>query len=253
MLDRFMHTNVISTTPIGENGRPTSFAIKLLGEAGRSHCESFRSPYTQRLLKPYIFRDLKPDYPMIKLLQEIHSHALSAACRMAEEEGGLRYQALPVDLVYIRPQHVAVINSICRSFFWANIDLTDQLNYPEFSVVALYGKLVIGFACMAPIADCNEAYLSFLWAHPHFRRRGLARCMLYHLSQSCMGRDIVLHVGVTNPAVFLYQSFGFRVEKVCLNFYDKYIPVPPTRKGAHNLASQASRESRHALYMRLKW
>ncbi|OQR77650.1 cysteine-rich protein 2-binding protein-like [Tropilaelaps mercedesae] len=256
MLDQFVHTNVISTTSVqtdGDNIRDVSFATKLLGsKAANSSLSGFRSPYTQRLLKPYIFRDLKPDYPRIKLMQEIHSYVLSTE-RHTPCSNGVGYEVLPVDLVYIRPQHVAVINSICRSFFWAGIDLTGQLVYPEFSVVALYGKLVIGFACMAPLANCNEAYLSFLWTHPHFRRRGLARCMLYHLSQSCMGRDIVLHVAITNPAVFLYQSFKFKVEKLCLNFYDKYLPMPPARKCVHNINPQTSKENRHALYMRLKW
>ncbi|XP_022692721.1 cysteine-rich protein 2-binding protein-like isoform X2 [Varroa jacobsoni] len=255
MLDRFVHTNVIAATSVSmvvADGGNIRFATKLLGsEASWSKLNGFRSPYTQRFLKPFIFRDINPDYPRIKLLQEIHSHPLSAACRHAG--GEIAYEILSVDLVYIRPEHIAVINSICRSFFWAGIDMTDQLNYPEFSVVALYGKLIIGFACMAPLANCNEAYLSFLWTHPHFRRRGLARCMLYHLSQSCMGRDIVLHVAATNPAVFLYQSFKFRVEKVCLHFYDKYLSLPVGRKDGRSSNSQTSKEGRHALYMRLKW
>ena len=56
--------------------------------------------------------------------------------------------------------------------------------------------------------------------------------------QSCSGRDIVLHVSANNPAVLLYQNFGFKVEETVLNFYDKYLPAGST-------------ECKHALFLRL--
>jgi ribosomal protein S18 acetylase RimI-like enzyme len=37
--------------------------------------------------------------------------------------------------------------------------------------------------------------------------------MLYHLVQSCQGKDVTLHVSVDNPAMLLYQSFGFKAER----------------------------------------
>lgn len=232
VLDRFVHTNVISTPRIVDSQE--KFSVKLLGSNAAFTELGFRSPYTHRDLKPYIFRDHDADYPRIQLMKEICSHRLVANGERTE------YSVKSVDFVYIRPHHVAVVNSICRSFFWEGIDMSDQLNYPEFSVVALYGKIVIGFAFMAPLEKCNDAYLSFLWTHPHFRRKGLARFMLYHLTQSCAGKDITLHTAATNPAVFLYQKFKFRVEKFCLNFYEKYLPG-------------SSKECKHALFMRLKW
>ncbi|XP_003738918.1 cysteine-rich protein 2-binding protein [Galendromus occidentalis] len=231
VLDRFVHTNVISTPMTFDSQE--KFSVKLLGTNAAFTQIGFRSPYTHRDLKPFIFRDSHPDYPRIRLMKEICSHRLISECERTE------YAVKSVDFVYVRPHHIAVVNSICRSFFWEGIDMSDQLNYPEFSIVALYGKIVIGFAFMAPLANCNDAYLSFLWTHPHFRRRGLARFMLYHLTQSCAGKDITLHVAATNPAVFLYQNFKFRIEKYCMNFYEKYLPGP-------------SRECKHALFMRLK-
>jgi ribosomal protein S18 acetylase RimI-like enzyme len=56
--------------------------------------------------------------------------------------------------------------------------------------------------------------------------------------QSCVGKDITLHVSANNPAVMLYQNFGFKVEERILNFYEKYLPAD-------------SQECKHALFLRL--
>ena len=56
-----------------------------------------------------------------------------------------------------------------------------------------------------------------------------------------MGKDITLHVSANNPAVLLYQKFGFKVEEHIHNFYDKYLPSNST-------------ECKHALFLRLsRW
>ena len=53
-----------------------------------------------------------------------------------------------------------------------------------------------------------------------------------------MGKDITLHVSPTNPAVLLYQKFGFKVEETVNNFYDKFLPPE-------------SKDCKHALFLRL--
>lgn len=53
-----------------------------------------------------------------------------------------------------------------------------------------------------------------------------------------MGRDITLHVSATNPAIFLYQKFGFKMEEFIQDFYEKYLPG-------------GSRECKHAFFLRL--
>jgi len=45
-------------------------------------------------------------------------------------------------------------------------------------------------------------------------------------------------VSANNPAVLLYQNFGFKVEEHIKDFYDKYLPVD-------------SNECKHALLLRL--
>lgn len=120
--------------------------------------------------------------------------------------------------------------------------MTDCLSYPDYSIIALYKKLVIGCAFLVPDVGHNEAYVSFLAVRPGWERVGIASFMLYHLTQvcdlsfefkfhfiiimlqTCMGKDITLHVSASNPAICLYQKFGFKIEEVVLDFYEKYFP-----------------------------
>ena len=57
----------------------------------------------------------------------------------------------------------------------------------------------------------SESYLSHLAVHPAWRGNGLATFMLYHLIQTNLGKDLTLHVSASNPALLLYQKFGFKV------------------------------------------
>ncbi|XP_034236276.1 cysteine-rich protein 2-binding protein [Thrips palmi] len=202
----------------------SSFMLRLLG---RVEPTCFVSPYTERLLKPFIRRDYQSEPLRLLLMADLR--------RRANRTESKRY---PIDYTYVQPHHIPAINSLCELFFWPGIDLSESLLYPDFSCVALYRKLVIGFAFMVPDVNYNESYISFLFTRPEWRRAGIATFMLYHLIQTCMGKDITLHVSVTNPAVMLYQKFGFKVEELVQDFYDKYLPA-------------GSKECKHALYLRL--
>lgn len=105
--------------------------------------------------------------------------------------------------------------------------------------MALYGKLIVGFAFLVPDTKHNEAYVSFLLVLPGWRRSNVASFMLYHLIHTCMGKDVTLHVGVDNPALLLYQKFGFKVEQLDLNFYQNYF-------------DHTDKSCRHAFFMRLE-
>ncbi|GFS11383.1 cysteine-rich protein 2-binding protein [Elysia marginata] len=116
--------------------------------------------------------------------------------------------------------------------------VSECLQYPDFSCVVLYRKIVIAFAFMVPDRGYNEAYISFIFTHPEWRGAGIAKFMLYHLIQTCMGKDVLLHVSATNSAMLLYQKFGFKAQELILNFYYKYFPFD-------------SKDSTHAFLMRL--
>ena len=88
----------------------------------------------------------------------------------------------------------------------------------EITDIASCRKFVIGFAFMVPDVNYNEAYISFVLVHPEWRRGGIGTYMIYHLIQTCMGKDVTLHVSVTNPAMLMYQKFGFKPEEFILDF-----------------------------------
>lgn len=77
------------------------------------------------------------------------------------------------------------------------MDLSECLQYPDFSVVVLYKKVVVGFGFMVPDVKYNEAYVSFLLVHPEWRRAGIGTFMIYHLIQVkksvCFCQDILLY------------------------------------------------------------
>jgi ribosomal protein S18 acetylase RimI-like enzyme len=92
---------------------------------------------------------------------------------------------------------------------------------------------------MVPDVKCNEAYISFVVVHPDWRRAGIGSFMIYHLIQTCLGKDVTLHVSANNPAMLLYQKFGFKPERFVVGFYDRYYPSDGEHSG-------------HAFFLRLQ-
>lgn len=80
------------------------------------------------------------------------------------------------------------------------MDLSECLQYPDFSVVVLYKKVVVGFGFMVPDVKYNEAYISFLLVHPEWRRAGIGTFMIYHLIQ------VRLQVGGSGAPMLLRPS-----------------------------------------------
>ncbi|XP_055917414.1 cysteine-rich protein 2-binding protein [Eupeodes corollae] len=218
ILDRYQIISSSNQTPM------TSFHAKI---AGSFHYEVFESPYTSRILHPFIYRNTKCFPPWMKLM-----------CELEHSVTGKIPKRSTVDFCYVRPNHIAAVNALLQFNFWPGIDMSECLSYPDFSVVALYKKLVVGCAFLVPDVGFNEAYISFMAVRPGWQRSGIASFMLYHLIQTCMSKDITLHVSATNPAVCLYQKFGFKIEEVILGFYEKYLPID-------------SKHSRHAFFLRL--
>ncbi|XP_065917170.1 cysteine-rich protein 2-binding protein-like isoform X2 [Dysidea avara] len=204
------------------------------------------SPFTSRILKPFIWKDYGCVPTRVKLheeLMEYHRQRLLEKQQKCEVtftmDHDFCYFKQPVQYCYLQEHHIPVVNYLIQEHFWPGVDVTECTQYPDFTVVAMYGHLIIGCGFLTPDVKPCEAYISFLFVHPDFQRAGIATFMLYHLIQTCMGKDVTLHCSVDNHAVLLYQKFGFKVEEFCLDFYSKYYPVK------HYL-------SKHAFFMRLK-
>ncbi|KAK8384262.1 hypothetical protein O3P69_009193 [Scylla paramamosain] len=211
-----------------------SFAARLGSSFGSDGPPALiHSPYTLRYLKPFIRRDHDCLPLKLQLLREVVSR------HHQQEAGWVAPPPAPIDYCYVTARHIPPMNQLARHFFWPGIDLSEVLQYPDHTCVVLYRRLVVGFGVVVPDTGYNEAYLSYLLVHPEWRRVGIASFVLYHLIQTCPGKDVTLHVSATNPALILYQQFGFKVEEFLSNFYDKYLP--------HD-----SPECKHAMYMRLR-
>ena len=193
---------------------------------GLVQSEIFTSPYTARKLKPFIFRSSEIIPPKVAINREITLRLYPSTSNSDT-----------IDFCYFQEHHLAAVNNMVSHFFWP-VDLSECLQYPDFTCVVLFKKLLVGCAFMTPDVKVNEAYISFLAVHPDFQGCGIGKIMLYHLIQSCMGKDITLHVSVDNPAMILYQTMGFKTECYCLGFYNDYYPE------GHYL-------SKNAYYMRL--
>ncbi|XP_068009753.1 cysteine-rich protein 2-binding protein isoform X3 [Melanerpes formicivorus] len=173
----------------GYRQQTTKFLYRLVGSEDLLTDHSIVSPYTSRVLKPYIRRDYETKPPKLRLLAEIRAYLHRSDLNWKAEPEA------PIDYCYVRPNHIPTINSMCHEFFW-------------------------------PV-------------HPEWRRAGIATFMIYHLIQTCMGKDVTLHVSASNPAMLLYQKFGFKTEEYILDFYDKYYPLD-------------SKECKHAFFLRLR-
>ncbi|XP_043912860.1 cysteine-rich protein 2-binding protein isoform X2 [Protopterus annectens] len=209
------------------------FIHRLIGSEEALIDRSIISPYTSRILKPYIRRDFETKPPKLRLLAEIRAYPHRGDPNWQPEPEA------PIDYCYVRPCHIPTVNSMCCEFFWPGIDLSECLQYPDFSVVVLYKKVIIGFGFMVPDVKYSEAYISFLFVHPEWRKSGIGNFVIYHLIQTCMGKDVTIHVSASNPAVLLYQKFGFQIEEYILDFYDKYFPLD-------------SKECKHAFFLRMR-
>ncbi|XP_066143621.1 cysteine-rich protein 2-binding protein [Euwallacea fornicatus] len=205
-------------------------ATKLTGGIRK---EMILSPYSGIYLKPYVRQDTQTFPHWLKMMAEL---------QLTTNKSQIDYVLPPrssIDYTYVQPEHIPAINSLCNQFFWPGIDLTESLQYPDYSCVAMYKRLIVGFAFIVPNVQYTENYISFVLTRPGWRNSGMGKFMIYHLIQTSLGKDITLHVAIDNPALFLYQKFGFKVENVVLDFYDKYF-------------RDDTKGSKHAFFCRLE-
>jgi len=83
---------------------------------GYNEPTSVHSPYTNRLLKPFIRRDTCCRPLWLRIMEE-----LCAKVNRDDPQWKASSRA-SIDYSYIRPQHIPAINSLCCQFFWPGID-----------------------------------------------------------------------------------------------------------------------------------
>lgn len=74
------------------------------------------SPYTNRLLKPFIRRDVTCKPLWIRVMDELCAKANRKNLGWKPNVRGT------IDYCYVRPHHIPAMNSLCSQFFWPGID-----------------------------------------------------------------------------------------------------------------------------------
>ncbi|KAI7872895.1 hypothetical protein BDF14DRAFT_1877358 [Spinellus fusiger] len=219
-------SNTVQTTVESITYTPyaSSFASRLYGmprhRSTFTRDEPWLSSWNGRKLRPYIRRDFESRPDRMRLLKQIKDCAGRPMSKDKQRQGqGQVEENESIDYVYFQHQHLAQANIMLCRCFWDDIDVSESLMFPEFSIVALYRKCVIGCAFMTP-----EAYITYVAVLPGWESAGIGQFMLYHLFQTAISKDITLHVSANNNAMILYQKFGFKPEEFIVNFYDKYLP-----------------------------
>ncbi|KAG1105418.1 hypothetical protein G6F39_000494 [Rhizopus arrhizus] len=214
----------------------SSFASRLFGSIRQRHVmtrdEAWLSSWNGRKLRPFIRRDFESKPSRMLLMASIK------ACGGKPKKEGIKVSEAvkdeSIDYVYFQKEHLVQVNQLLSRSFWEGIDVSESLLFPEYSIVALYKRHVIGCAFMTP-----EAYVTYIAVDPGWGNAGIGQFMLYHLFQTAISKDVTLHVSANNNAMLLYQKFGFKPEEFIVNFYDKYLPAN-------------SAYSKNAFYLRLR-
>ncbi|KAK0457871.1 uncharacterized protein EV420DRAFT_1271118 [Desarmillaria tabescens] len=177
--------------------------------------------------------DWETETPWMALMNDVRQHY-----RLAQSQTHAIETSAPIEYCSLRACHLDQVHELLARAFWEGIDVSDSLDYwPErCTVVATYKRLVVGIAI---ISSPRETYITFLAVKPGWDNAQIAtyvpfldynhliscysRSMLYHLIQLNPHKDITLHVSANNPALLLYNRFGFKAEEFVVGFYEAYL------------------------------
>lgn len=197
-----------------------SFAAKLHGisNALPSYPPETVSPFSGLRLARFLHREGRVKPLKLRLLEELRR--VNPPYDDGEESVAAGADESTIDFVHVRKEWIPQVNRLLRQFFWPSVDMTESLDYPDYGVLIMYRKLVIGCAFMTP-----DGYITYFLVHPEWSSHGLGSILLHLMLERVAPRhvDVTLHVSVTNPALLLYQKFGFKPEEYVVNFYDKYV------------------------------
>ncbi|KAF7309449.1 Cytoplasmic protein [Mycena indigotica] len=169
--------------------------------------------------------------PWMSLMSDIRQHFTLAH----PERETPSSMVSPIMYTALQPWHLGQVHNLLERAFWSGIDVRDSLDYsPErCTIVATYGRLVVGVAIMS---SPRETYITYLTVRAGWDNAHIATTMLYHLITLNPHQDITLHVSAKNSAMLLYNRFGFKAEGFIAGFYETYLdPQSRASKNAFRL------------------
>lgn len=104
-------TQILDRYQLLELGNPdvrSSFYARIMGSTEH---ELFESPYTQRVLHPFIYRSQTIVPPWLRLM-----------CELKHRVNKIHPSRSTIDFCYVRPQHIPAVNALLQSVFWPGID-----------------------------------------------------------------------------------------------------------------------------------
>lgn len=177
----------------------SSFASRLFGSIRQRNTmtrdEPWLSSWNGRKLRPFIRRDFQSKPKRMLLMGQIKACNGKPPKKRQEEPSGV-VPGESIDYVYFQKEHLQQVNMLLSRSFWEGVDVSESLLFPEFSIVALYKRRVIGCAFMTP-----EAYITYFAVEPGWTNASIGQFMLYHLFQTAISKDITLHVSANNNAM----------------------------------------------------
>ncbi len=121
---------------------------------------------------------------------------------------------------------VLSIEAASRQTSWSRSSFVGEMENPVSRCLVLKekrepGNQTLGFICFRVIGE--ESEIVNLGVHPLHRRRGIGRQLMRFYIDFCSERRVKsfsLETGISNePAITLYRSFGYRIERIRSRFY----------------------------------
>lgn len=143
----------------------SSFASRLFGSIRQRETitreEPWLSSWNGRKLRPFIRRDYQSKPKRMLLMGQIKACQGKPFKKGQGEEPSGVIPGESIDYVYFQKEHLVQVNELLSCTFWEGVDVSESLLFPEFSIVALYKRHVIGCAFMTP-----EAYITYFAVEP---------------------------------------------------------------------------------------
>jgi ribosomal-protein-alanine N-acetyltransferase len=125
---------------------------------------------------------------------------------------------------------IVELDQLCLGGLWTLDGYQRELDNPKAGFLSLTSRTeqldtpeLIGCGCFWSILE--EAHITLLMIHPHYRRKGLGNLLLYRLLKQAATQGLeraTLEVKESNrTAIYLYKKFGFKLAGKRKKYYQK--------------------------------
>lgn len=134
----------------------------------------------------------------------------------------------PLELKSLTTEHLNAIvelDQVCFGGLWTLEGYRRELDSPNSDLLGLFSPVsslgLLSMGCFWSILE--EAHITILAVHPQYHHQGLGQALLYSLLKTATHRGLeraTLEVRASNqPAIHLYQKFGFKTAGVRRRYY----------------------------------